>query len=967
MSALPTFPATLIVQPDRIPLALQEGRKHVAWRWKNDEKGLPTKPPVNPDTGYLASSTGPSTWGTFAEALDRMRRDNLPGIGRVLTPMDDIAGIDLDHCVDSETGEIAPWAQEILDAFMPTYAEFSPSGRGVRIFVRGRLDGTGCKAGDTEVYDTERYLTMTGHPIPGAVDIVAERQGTLTALYSRLRAERRIDVDSAPLEFATDRDAEGVAILHGIRPHEAGTPRRESLTQRAWDLAHGEDTILKPTKNGPVPYEGESERRYALVCALYDVGLNDDEVKAAFKATVRWQRCVEAHGEQDAERRLTTQDMPNAKGFIRQQREEDAKKDREPTLLRPNRVDPETGEVLDSDLPRIDAGNHDIPAVAAQAWPALCAVNEPPSLFRHAGGVSRREMEDGRVVMRPLTPDRLRHELGRVADWFKNTKNGVVPADVPLRVVQDMLAHPNPPLPVLERIVHAPFFAADGRLVVTAGYDAESRTFLLLEDGLIIPPVPDAPSAEDVQKARSLILDNLLGDFPFVAQADRANAVAAMLQLPARPMINGSTPNHLFEASSAGSGKGLLADCITRPFVGAHVGVIAGAREDDEWRKRISAKLREGAPVILCDNITTTIDSGSLASAITAAVWTDRVLGTNETMAVPVRCLWVMTANNPTMTTEIARRSIRTRLDAMVDRPWQRKGFRHPNLIEWVDQHRAELIHAALMLIQAWIAAGKPKGSVTLGSFERWASVMGGILDNAGIPGFLANLDEFYEAADLEGAIWRQFVNVWWDAFKDGEVGAKSLFDLTDSVEGFDLGKGSDKAQRTTFGKQLGKQRDRVIGEYRIVFARVTHRAKMWRLIPITIQPLVLPEPDADAGRTEEGCSPPVYPCNTEQNGNDGGHRGTFRPPLHKDENDTFFAQQGAETFPDVPHVPPMPMPRLEMEAWARDIASGWGTNPQDLARAKAAARTYLNLTIPDEAAMEMTATLIVAVLKGAR
>lgn len=602
-------------------------------------------------------------------------------------------------------------------------------------------------------------------------------------------------------------------------------------------------------------------------------------------------------------------------------------------------VDPATGEIHDDDLPRIDAGNHDVREVAQQAWGALVEANIPPRLFRYAGGVSRLETEDGRAVLRPLTEQRLRHELARVADWFVMKKSGAEPAKVPVEVVQDMLATPTPPLPVVERMTHAPYFAPDGQLVTAAGYDAGSRTILLLDDNLKIDEVPSCPTNDNIARARTLILDELFADFPFVADADRANAVALALLPYVRPMIKGPTPNHLIEAPTAGGGKGLLADVATRPAIGAHVGVITGARDDDEWRKRLSSKLREGVPVILLDNITRTLDSGSLASAITTDVWSDRLLGTNDLMNVPVRCVWVTTANNPTMTTEIARRSIRIRLDPKIDRPWQRTGFRHPNLVEWADQHRAELIHAALVLIQAWIAAGKPKGTVTLGSFERWAGVMGGILDIAGVSGFLDNLDEFYEAADLEGAIWRQFVALWWEQHEVAEVGVGTLFNLTSFVEGFDLGNGGEKAQRTSFGMQLGKQRDRVIGNYRIVFARVTHQAKMWRLIPTMIDPL-LPSDPHDRGNLSEKGSPPDFPCDIREGEEAGEPTGTISHPSSIENNSFSYAGQSEDRFPQVP--PPTDgdscgkgnregnlsekgsPDRAALLAWAEEAALGW-------------------------------------------
>src|SRR5262249_43665831 len=106
------------------------------------------------------------------------------------------------------------------------------------------------------------------------------------------------------------------------------------------------------------------------------------------------------------------------------------------------------------------------------------------------------------------------------------------------------------------------------------------------------------------------------------------------------------------------------------------------------------------------------LDSAALASALTADTLEDRVLGRSAMVRLPVRCLWVATGNNPTMSNEMARRTIRIRLDAHVEKPWLRnsEGFRHPNLKEWVGEHRGELIWAVLTIVRAWLAAGQPKG-----------------------------------------------------------------------------------------------------------------------------------------------------------------------------------------------------------------------------------------------------------------
>ena len=106
-----------------------------------------------------------------------------------------------------------------------------------------------------------------------------------------------------------------------------------------------------------------------------------------------------------------------------------------------------------------------------------------------------------------------------------------------------------------------------------------------------------------------------------------------------------------------------------------------------------------------------------------------------------------------------------------------------------------------------------------------------GAVDGAGVTGFLGNLETFYESADLEGAVWRQFVGAWAEAYGEDEVAVAALFKVALTIDGIDMGKGSERSQRTSFGLSLNRQRDRVIGEYRIVQTRKVKRVQRWRLI----------------------------------------------------------------------------------------------------------------------------------------
>jgi hypothetical protein len=258
-------------------------------------------------------------------------------------------------------------------------------------------------------------------------------------------------------------------------------------------------------------------------------------------------------------------------------------------------------------------------------------------------------------------------------------------------------------------------------------------------------------------------------------------------------------------------------------------------RDDDEWRKRVTAKLRQIPTMVLIDNLRNEHDSSAVAAALTAPFWEDRILGVSEMTRLPIRCIWIATGNNPSFSNEMARRLIRIRLDARVDQPWRRETFRHPDLMGWVRANRAKLVAACLTLGQAWIAAGRPRGSRSIGSFENWAQTIGGVLGVAGIEGFLGNIDEMMEVSDSEGTVWRAFVETWWFRFGTAEVSTADLYELAFVVEPpLPMDARDEQGRRIKLGRALGKMRDRTFRltshEVQVKALGVKHQAQRWRL-----------------------------------------------------------------------------------------------------------------------------------------
>lgn len=165
------------VNSEAIPAVLKALQRWLNWRyeWKQGREGKPggwTKVPVIAGTDQRTDATKADHLAPFDAALVGARRDGY-GLGFALG--DGIAGVDLDDCRDLDTGALAPWGALVVTA-LASYTEVSPSGTGVKIFVRGSLPepGKGIKKADIEVYDRRRFFTVTGQHLTGTPTTVEE-------------------------------------------------------------------------------------------------------------------------------------------------------------------------------------------------------------------------------------------------------------------------------------------------------------------------------------------------------------------------------------------------------------------------------------------------------------------------------------------------------------------------------------------------------------------------------------------------------------------------------------------------------------------------------------------------------------------------------------------------------------------------------------------------------------------------
>jgi len=470
-------------------------------------------------------------------------------------------------------------------------------------------------------------------------------------------------------------------------------------------------------------------------------------------------------------------------------------------------------------LPIVKPGS--LAEMSGSAWSALRKANDDSDaasfICRYGGRMCRLEWNDeGQLAPVVLNQDRLRHRLNQAAQWLG--AGGQPSRSVQMDVVRDVLATPNPALPVLTRVVEVPVMAPDGTVHWRPGYSKTSRVFLEPARGLTVRRVPPKPTARQVGKARRLIEREWLSDFPFVSKGERAHAVALLLQPFVRELIDGPTPMYLVEAPTPGSGKTLLIETAHSVVTGRPAAINAECDSEDEWRKRITATLLNAPSLVVIDNVRDGLSSSVLSAALTSQQWSDRRLGHSELVELPNRATWVATGNNPALSGEMARRTARIRLDARMEHPEDRSPaeFRHPDLKAWMRENRGELIWAALTLARAWVVAGRnpAAGSPGLGGFEQWSAVMSGILEVAGIEGFLTNLDAFRENVGSEHEGMYEFLSAWRAQHGLLPVKVRDLdLRVADLAPGFST---SDPNPSRRLGKFLGKHRDRQYGDLRL-------------------------------------------------------------------------------------------------------------------------------------------------------
>lgn len=503
------------------------------------------------------------------------------------------------------------------------------------------------------------------------------------------------------------------------------------------------------------------------------------------------------------------------------------------------------------DLPEIYVNNHIVDSLVRQSLDALVKKNDPPTIFTRGNGLVRVLRDDNdNITIDSWVKSNLRFRLSECARYVWLASNDEEHYKKPPDdVVEAILTLGDWPFPPLRGVTGAPILRDDGSICTEPGYDEYTAMYYSPSDDFRMPEIPESPSEEELLNSRALLLD-VIADFPFADKAGPANIMAFLFTMLMRNVIDGYVPLCLVDAPTQGTGKGKLVKNLSVIALGDELSSQSaphGRYAEEEWRKLLLSILHQGSPAVLFDNISEkeVLDSAPLAAIITSGNYAGRILGQTNNPTYKVNISWVATGNNIKVTGDMPRRCYTVRLDSNLERPWERSpdSFIHPNLERYVRENRIKLLRAAFIVIRSWYAAGKPppKDIPVVGSFIEWSEIIGGVLQHAGIKGFLSNQGALRDLQDDEGLQWQAFFNAWYQTWgssgvSTAEICSQIMTDGTDIAETLpdvllsvkEKGEGSLKR---SLGRRLSSMSGKIFNNLKLHYSTDDHlKKKLWSL-----------------------------------------------------------------------------------------------------------------------------------------
>jgi hypothetical protein len=717
-------PATLVADLAHLPAVLVEHlvklERWCVWRWEErpGKGGTPywTKVPCQARFPQSEARTNdPRTWARYDEAVAAAVRAD--GIGFMLCNSD-IAAADLDKVRDAHSGDLVGWVKPLVEEALKLslYVEVTVSGTGLRFigtatsgnylhkkFVFNRMT----KAGIELYRNCARYITVSGMQ-QGACKTLGSIDAFLDELVTRFGPQRTRNFNfnnvSQTTTYASDYYRN--LIEHGPPP---GGDRSEEFHKVVWHLAAAGWSIDQITDELELYPNGMAQK---YIGRLYD------EVKRCYD---KWlaQRHASAVGASCAAPNSSATAMPAPRAGTASVPGGNATSSASAA--------PSIGSLW----PQIRVVPAELPRIVDEAEKALllleCEIYQRggfivrPVLNQSLKASGDRETEMWQLI--PVTQPYLVEVLCCAAQFLQFDKRArkFIPTDAPEKVAETYLHRQGRwKLPVIAGIVGAPFLRGDGTICETPGYDIDSHLLYKPDSTVTFPPVPQQPN-----KGHAIValekLRNLISTFPFEDGPSRSVMLAGMLTVLDRRTMQ-AAPLFGFTSPTAGTGKSLLVDLMNILANGRFMPVMAQGATEEEFEKRLGAKLLTSDGCISVDNCKRPLTGDVLAQALTQNTLSIRVLGFSRNVDTTMNATIFATGNNLEIADDLSRRCLLSSLDAKVERP-ELRAFAI-DLIEHVRDGRADYVIAILTILRAWRLARAKGERVTVsafGSYTDWS------------------------------------------------------------------------------------------------------------------------------------------------------------------------------------------------------------------------------------------------------
>jgi hypothetical protein len=476
----------------------------------------------------------------------------------------------------------------------------------------------------------------------------------------------------------------------------------------------------------------------------------------------------------------------------------------------------------------------EIPELHKQSDIILEAVYSKKSdIFQMYGNLIRVLINDGiriekinKYVMRRITSECVRLIKNSDCDIEKHP---------PISIINDVLAIGIYPFFELKGICRYPLINKDGDINYNTGFDKESGLYIYNNSNYSFDDLSNRKiiSKEEIASAKNVIYD-LLSDFKFKSLSDLTNYIGLIIVIICRSFFDGLLPLHLIKASTPGIGKTLLSEIPYLILTGERPAITSLPDNENEMRKTIFAFLLSGVENVIFDNVKSRIDSGVLAATLTSGKYRSRILTKSQSADYNVRFPIIITANNPDIDKELARRIIPIELITTMENPALRTNFKYQDIRRQIIDNRYDYLKAFLTIIKNWFLSGRKEWlEKKIGSFEGFCKLIGGILEASEFPDFLENYEGFYNSIDYEFDIWRAFVFKWYEKYGNKPILAQDITDIALETDFIDKNN-KDGSLTRQLGKQLSKKAETItltdLGNLRLMRGKTKQRAQLWYL-----------------------------------------------------------------------------------------------------------------------------------------